>query len=167
VPIATGANRQLCASSSSQRPLCRKAIRKLGLFLFTALLAFAADNPWAKVKDLKTGTELRIYKVGGKQPILAKMDELTDESLVVVVKNEQTAIPKEEIDRIDYRPPQTGRRTTKESKTTTTDLPEPVGPRPNRGASVPGTSSSSSVNVGSKPDFETIYRRTSPPPAQK
>lgn len=136
------------------------------LFLFTALLAFAADNPWAKVKDLKTGTELRIYKVGGKQPILAKMDELTDESLVVVIKNEQTAIPREAIDRIDYRPPQTGSRITKESKTTT-ELPEPVGPRPTPGASVPGNSSSSNVSVGSKPDFETIYRRTSAPPAQK
>jgi len=142
---------------------------RLLLFLFTALLAFAADNPWAKVKDLKTGTELRIFKIKAKQPILAKMDELTDESLVVIVKNEQTAIPKEEIDRIDYRPPQTGSRVTKESKTTTTtDLPEPVGPRPTPGASVPGMSSSSGVSVGSKPDFETIYRRTSaPPPAPK
>jgi hypothetical protein len=142
---------------------------RLLLFLFTALLAFAADNPWAKVKDLKTGTELRIFKIKAKQPMLAKMDELTDESLVVIVKNEQTAIPKEEIDRIDYRPPQTGSRLTKESKTTTTtDLPEPVGPRPTPGASVPGMSSSSGVSVGSKPDFETIYRRSSaPPPAPK
>ena len=143
---------------------------RLLLFLFTALLAFAADNPWAKVKDLKTGTELRIFKTKAKQPILAKMDELTDESLVVIVKNEQTAIPKEEIDRIDYRPPQTGSRVTRESKTTTTttDLPEPVGPRPTPGASVPGMSSSSGVSIGSKPDFETIYRRAPTlPPAPK
>ena len=139
---------------------------RLLLIFLTALLAFAADNPWAKVKDLKTGTELRIYKVGGKQPVLAKMDELTDESLVVIVKNEQTAIPKEQIDRIDYRPPQTGSRVTKETKTNT-ELPDPVGPRPNQGASVPGNNSSSSVSMGSKPDFETIYRRTAAPPAQK
>ena len=138
---------------------------RLLLFFFAAMLAFAAD-PWAKVKDLKSGTELRIYKVGGKQPILAKMDELTDESLVVVVKNEQTAIAKEAIDRIDYRPPQTGGRVTRESRSTT-DLPEPVGPRPTPGASVPGNNSTSSVSMGSKPEFETIYRRTSAPPAQK
>jgi hypothetical protein len=132
------------------------------------MLAFGADNPWAKVKDLKTGTELRIYKVGGKQPIFARMDELTDESLVVVVKNEQTAIPKEQIDRIDYRPPAQGSRMTKETKTTN-NVPntEPVGPRPTPGTSVPGMSSSSGLSVGSKPDFETIYRRTAPPPAPK
>lgn len=137
------------------------------LFFCTALLAFAADNPWAKVKDLKTGTELRIYKVNGKQPILAKMDELTDESLVVIVKNEQTAIPKEQIDRIDYRPPSKNSRITTDSRTTTGANSEPVGPRPTPGASVPGMSTSSGVSVGSKPDFETIYRRTQTLPAPK
>jgi hypothetical protein len=138
---------------------------RLLLFFCTALLAFAADNPWAKVKDLKTGTDIRIYKVGAKQPILAKMDELTDESLVVILKNEQTAISKDEIDRIDYRPPQTS-RSSRESKTTT-ELPQPVGPRPTPGTSVPGSSSSTTVSSAAKPDFETIYRRTTEPPPQK
>lgn len=141
---------------------------KLLLFLFSAVLAVAADNPWAKVKDLRTGTEIRVYKINGKQPVLAKMDELTDESLVVIVKNEQTAIPRDQIDRIDARPTSKSSRVTTESKTVT-DGPntEPVGPRPTPGgANVPGTSSSSGLSVGSKPDFETIYRRTQtlPPP---
>ena len=131
---------------------------RLLLFLFPALLVFAAADPWAKVKDLTTGTELRIYKVGGKQPIMAKMDQLTDESLVVIVKNEETAIPKEQIDRIDYRP-EKGRRMTSETKATQDDpnarTISPTRPQP---ANVPGQSTSSSVNFG-KPDFETIYRK--------
>src|SRR5579864_286909 len=88
-------------------------------FLLSASLVFAADDPWAKVKDLKTGTELRITKIGAKQPIMAKMDELTDENLLVIVKNEQTAIPRDRIERIDARPAGKSSRVTTESKTTT------------------------------------------------
>jgi hypothetical protein len=136
---------------------------KLVLFLLlSATLVFAADDPWAKVKDLKTGTELRIIKVGAKQPIMAKMDELTDENLLVIIKNEQTAIPRDQIERIDSRPAGKGTRVTTESKTTSEGGPngQPVGPRPTPGAMVPGTSSSNSVSMGNKSDFETIYRRT-------
>ena len=45
---------------------------KLILLVLSATLAFAADDPWAKVKDLKTGTELRIYKKGSSQPLVVK-----------------------------------------------------------------------------------------------
>jgi hypothetical protein len=38
------------------------------LLLLSATLAFAADDPWAKVKDLKTGTELRIIKLALSSP---------------------------------------------------------------------------------------------------
>ena len=77
---------------------------KLALFLCTAFLAFGVDDPWAKLKELKTGTELRVFKKGAAQPLLVKMDELTDDNLVVINKNEQTAIPRDVIDRVDYRP---------------------------------------------------------------
>jgi hypothetical protein len=144
-------------------------MRKVVLLLFAATLVFAADDPWAKVKDLKTGTELRIIKTGAKQPVIAKMDDLTDESLLVIVKNEQTAIPRDQIERIDARPAGKSSRVTSESKTAAEGGPngQPVGPRPTPGAMVPQTSSSNSVSVGNKPDFETIYRRTSSPPSQK
>ena len=141
---------------------------KVLLLLSMASLVCAADDPWAKVKELKTGTEVRIYKTNGKQPIVAKMDELGDDSLIVVVKNEQTAIPKDQIERVDARPAVKGSRVTKESRITTdTPQPQPVGPQPTPGRpDVPGTSSSSGLSVGSKPDFETVYRRsaTLPPP---
>lgn len=142
-------------------------MRSVLFLLLSAMLVAAADDPWAKVKDLKTGTELRIVKTGAKQPIIAKMDELTDENLLVILKNEQTAIPRDQIERIDYRPAGKGRSVTRETKTSTEGGPngQPVGPRPTPGAMVPGTSSSNSVSVGNKPDFETIYRRTSAPTA--
>jgi hypothetical protein len=138
---------------------------KFLLFLCTALLAFGADDPWAKVKELKTGTELRVFKKGAAQPLLVKMDELTDDNLVVINKAAQTAIPRDQIDRVDARP--TGKsRVTKETITkegTALDDAKAVIPSPRQGAPGPTTSTSSTVGIGSKPDFETIYRR---PPAR-
>ena len=129
------------------------------LVLFLLPAVFGADDEWNKVRELKSGTELRIIKRRASQPVLAVMDEASDESLIVVVKNEQTAIPKGEIERIDYRPKQTGSRVTKETKTTT-ETPEARQGTPKPTGSASGSSSySSSVNVGGKPDFETIYRR--------
>ena len=125
--------------------------------LLTTIVALGAEDPWAKVREIKSGTELRIYKKNARQPVLAKMADATDESLIVVVKNEQTAISKDQIDRIDYRPPQRGSRVTRETKSTT----ETTGAA--QGSSGTSNSTSSSVNIGSKPEFETIYRRTPAP----
>jgi hypothetical protein len=128
-----------------------------------AVVAARADDAWNKVKEVKTGTELRVYKTGAKQPVAAKFSDATDDHLVIILKNEEKAIPKEEIERIEYRPAGNGNRVRTETRNTT-DTPEsqPVGPRPNPGANVPGTSSSSTMSMGSKPDFETLYRK---PPA--
>ena len=126
---------------------------------------FAAD-PWAKVGEIKNGAELRIYKKGAKQPLLAKMDEVVDDKVIVVIKDEQVAIEKGQIDRLDARPVQTGSRITKETKTSTTDATRSASPRDAvLGPTTPGTSSSSSLSIGSKPDFEIIYR--SPPVASR
>src|ERR1035437_6351767 len=143
-------------------------MRKLAFFLCTALMAFGADDPWAKVKELKTGTELRVFKKGAAQPMLVEMDELTDDNLVVIDKNAQTAIARDQIDRVDSRP--SGKsRVTKETTTKVNDGdgdPTAVIPGPRQqGNPGPTTSTSSNVSIGSKPDFETIYRRpTSGPP---
>ena len=143
-------------------------LRCLSALFFAALTAAAADDGWAKVIELKSGTELRIFKKGAAQPVLARMDEANDERVVVVVKNEQTAIPKDQIERLDRRPEQKGSRVRTESKVTTeqpgarADLPMP------KSGSAQGTSTSSGVTIGGKPDFETIYRRRPalPPPAK-
>lgn len=136
------------------------------VFFIAVLAAFAADteDPWTKVRDLKTGTDLRVIKAGAPAPVMAKFAELTEESLVVILKNEQVAIPRDKISRIDSRPQKGHLRT--ETKTTT--------PSDGSGASkrVPGTAPTSSYSTGvaisDKTDFETIYRRTPPAtPAKK
>jgi hypothetical protein len=135
-------------------------MRKLALFLCTAFLAFGVDDPWAKLKELKTGTELRVFKKGAAQPLLVKMDELTADNLVVINKNEESAIPRDQIDRVDYRP--SGKRVIRQSTTKVNDGvgdPKAVIPGPNPGPAGPSTSTSSGLSIGSKPDFETIYKR--------
>jgi hypothetical protein len=135
-----------------------------------AVAAFGADDPWAKVKEIKSGSELRIYKKGSTQPLLVKMDEANDERIVVVTKNEQSAIAKEDIDRLDAR--LSGKpRVTKETKTSVTDaasdprsaIPSPAS-RGNVGGAGTSTSYSTGYSMGSKPDFELVYRRPTAPP---
>jgi len=130
--------------------------------LFGAALAFAADDPWTKVKDLKSGTEIRVYKRGAAAPLAGKVDEVFDDRIAVVLKNEQVSIDKDLIDRLDARPAQAPRKISSDSKTKTEypDGKPPAGM--NHGAPVPGTSQSTSLSFGSKPDFENIYRRQPP-----
>lgn len=126
-----------------------------------AALVQAADDPWAKVKAIKSGTEIRVYKKGSAQPLVVKMDEATDERLIFVNKNEQTSLAKEDIDRLDARPNNkrvVTRETTEKQGDSTTDPRSAIpGPTPNR----PGPTGSSGTNysIGGKPDFETVYRR--------
>ena|SRR6266540_133061 len=133
-------------------------MRCILILLLTTITAFGAEDAWAKVRELKSGTELRVYKTGAKQPLLVKMDEANADGLMVATKNEQITIQKADIDRIDFRPPQTTSRVTKQTKTTAT---EPDIKPPNAGGtgSVPGQSTSTGLSIGSKPGFETIYRR--------
>src|ERR1700733_6560084 len=91
-------------------------MRGLLLLILAGVVAFGAEDEWAKVKALKTGAEIRVFKKGSMQPVMAQMDELTDDNLIVIVKKTQTAIPKDQIDRIDARPTG-GSRVTKETTT--------------------------------------------------
>ena len=51
---------------------------KTVIILCASALVFGADDPWAKVKELKIGSELQVYTRGSLQPLTVKMDELTD-----------------------------------------------------------------------------------------
>ena len=139
-------------------------MRGILLLVLAAVVALGAGDEWAKVKALRTGTDIRVYKKGAAQPVLAQMDELTDENLVILVKKTQTAIPKDQIDRVDARP-MGGSRVVKETTTKET-YPDAksAGPAPQKGPDVPGTSTSTNVTLGSKPDFEMVYRRVSGAP---
>jgi hypothetical protein len=127
-------------------------VLKMFVLMLAAAAAFAADNPWQKVKDLKSGTDLRVFRRGSTQPLLVQMGELTDDNLVVVDKKAERAIPREEIDRIESRPPKA--TWLKEERTGNT-----VGPDGSN-----SSSSSTGYSKGSRGDFETIYRRPAPPP---
>jgi len=133
------------------------------LLLIPVLAAFAADtdDPWKKVRDLKTGTEVRIIKVGAASLINAKFAELTDDNLVVIVKNEQVAIPKDKIARIDSTP-QKGYLTTETKTTTASDGPTRTKPNPPSGVPSSSTSYSTGVAITEKAAFETIYRKGPP-----
>ncbi|MCU1262086.1 MAG: hypothetical protein JWO80_4971 [Bryobacterales bacterium] len=130
------------------------------LLLSIAAWAAAADDPWAKVRDIKSGSEIRVYKKGSKQPIIGKFDQATEDSVVVMLKKEDTSIVREDVDRIDSRPDQKGSRVTTNSTTKTDDgspkLP-PLGPH--RNDERPETSTSSGLSVNSRPGFETVYTR--------
>jgi hypothetical protein len=121
--------------------------------MLAGLVAFGSDDDWTKVRALKTGVELRVFKKGATQPVLAQMDELTDENLVVIVKKTQMAIPKDQIDRIDARAAGGGAK----KETTTKQSVDADGKET--------TSTSTGYGFGGKPDFETVYRR--PPSAPK
>ena len=126
--------------------------------LLFSIGAFAEDteDPWTKVRELKTGTDLRIIQVGAPAPVTAKFAELTEESLIVILKNEEVAIPRVKISRIDSHP-QKGYVRTESKQTTPSD-------GSGAGKKVPGAAPTSSYSTGvaisDKIDYETIYRRT-------
>lgn len=134
-------------------------MRKIATFLLATAVLLGAETSWTRVKELKSRVELRIYKKGAREPINATFDDANDERVIVVVKNEQVAIPKEDIDRLDARPAATPRKINVQKTEKITD-PDPV-PSPRTVPAAPGESTSSNVSFGgSKPDFETIYRRS-------
>lgn len=128
-------------------------------FLLAVAALFAADDPWAKVESLKSGTEIRVTKKGSTQPLIGKFDEANADRLLLVLKNEQIAIPKDQVDRLEYRP--TGSRVSVTGKTVHEDPSAAKEPRAGMGHEPEGgaTNTSTSVNFGSKPDFELLYRR--------
>ena len=133
----------------------------IGLLLFGALIAaFAADakDPWSKVQTLKTGTELRIIKSGAAAPIMAQFAELTDDHLVVVVNNEQIAIPRERVSRIDSR--QEKGYVTPESKArSASGGSREANPNVPNASPSASTAYSTGVAIRDKIPYETIYRR--------
>ena len=147
------------------------------LLFVLPLLALGADDPWTKVREVKSGTELLIYKQGLKKAIAARMDEATETRLMIVIGESQVAIPKAEIDRIEQRPLPKGSRVTRETKTTKGVFDSAAdghadghGQPMKQGQTKPPASASSStssgVSIGGKAPFEPLYRRplTSPKP---
>src|SRR5690349_11596104 len=134
--------------------------RSILLLLSTVALVAAAENSWDKVKELKSGSEVRIYEVGKPTPVEAKLDEVRDDDIVVILKNEQKAIRKDIIVRLDARP--NGKRPMSTETKRTIDrgvTPGPPQGKPTEKPNIPGESTSTGVTFGSKPAYETIYRQ--------
>ena len=131
---------------------------RLLLVFLAALTAFAADNSWTKLSDLKSGTELRVYRTGNKPPMLAAFADVNEDNLIVIVKNTETAIPKDEIDHIDARGK--AEKPTMSTETHASDDPPQVGaPNIHQQEGLTSSSSSSVSFGGGKGDFRTVYRR--------
>ncbi len=133
------------------------------MFLMCWLMLFADEGAWDKVRAVEAGTDLRIFKRDVKAPVIARMDEATDDHLIVLLQDSQVAIRRAEIDRIDRRP--RGARVTRVSKHA-----HRVGGNPGEQGQpvVQGTSASSAVanaartdtlTFRSKAPFEFLYRR--------
>ena len=130
---------------------------KACLLLLAAVAAFADEDPWAKVSQLKAGSELRIYKTHEKRPLTAVLDEVRPDSVVVVVKNSQVSIPKSRIERIDSRE-HSARRVDMETRKNV-GTPEEVATGRSKDSNLPPGSTSSGIRIHSKPEFETVYKR--------
>ncbi|HWB99911.1 MAG TPA: hypothetical protein VG672_24555 [Bryobacteraceae bacterium] len=142
--------------------------RVLGLFLLVLPVVFGAEDAWTKVRELKRGAEVRVFKKGRMEPLLGKFDELTSDHLVLVLKNGQMSIAQSDITRVDARPGKPVSRFSKENKSSVSN-PEgrDLQPAPNRGVAAPSVSSGTNVIIRSRPDFETIYSRIADPPTVK
>lgn len=133
-------------------------MKTLLLMLLSSLLIFAGDDPWAKVNDLNSGSDVRIYQYGSKQVLTGKFASLSEESVVVVIKNEERAIPRAEIFRIDARPSGLKARVRKETHTQQdVTAKDATRPRPQGSNPGPSTTTSSGVMFEGKADFQTIY----------
>jgi hypothetical protein len=122
--------------------------------LLVLLLLFA--DPWAAVRELKPGGDVRIYQTGEKKPVAAKFDSASEDALVILLKNGQVSIPKSRIERIEYRAPQPG-RVSMETRRVVGTKEEAVQGR-TKNSEAPPDSTSGGLKIVSRP-FETVYRR--------
>lgn len=130
----------------------------LATILVSAMLSTAADDPWAKVKDLKSGTAIRVVRTGEKSAVEAEFLDLTDERLILAIKKTQTSILREEIDRIEARASQKSYQ--RDSKVTNTDPNQQLArPTPGRPVTPPLQSSGSGVTF-TRPGYELVYHKT-------
>jgi len=132
---------------------------RIALLLLAALTLFGADSPWLKVQKLPNRSELRIYRKGEKSPMNAILADTSADAIVVVAKDKQLTVHKDEIDRLDARPPA---KPSKSHVTTTEKQSDPdYTPQPGPGhVALPATSSSSSLSFGgNKGEFKTVYTR--------
>lgn len=127
------------------------------------LARFETEDAWQSVIALAAGTEIRVLRKDAlNKPVLGVFDEADGERLVLVVKNEQVAVPRAQIQQVDARP-KAGSRVTRTSQSTQNmpmDRPTAANPAERVRPVPPNSSSSTSsgISIGSKPGFEVVYK---------
>jgi hypothetical protein len=135
-----------------------QAMRLAVLLMLCALTALPAEDTWAKVRELKSGTELRIYKTNSKDALEAKFERAGDDSLIVTTKSQELSVPKEDIERVDVRRANGGRLKTHADRKVAQKGAEVTQ------NTIPGgtTTVTTGMSFPSKPGFETVYKRPAP-----
>ncbi|MCU0227445.1 MAG: hypothetical protein MUF01_07375 [Bryobacterales bacterium] len=133
----------------------------LGLALLLAMQTSGQEN-WQAVRELPSGTEIRLLQEGQVKPLLAVLEEATDEVLRVAVKKQQLSIDRAEVRRIEAR------RKGAKPTTRTETIPSTDGKGPVPGSEIPGPippgrgpsgSIATTVAFGGKGKFETVYTK--------
>jgi hypothetical protein len=140
------------------------------LLTLSSIAVLAVDESWVKVRQLGPGTELRVTKIGTRFGIVAKLSEVTEDSVIVITKTEQISVPKEDIATIEYVPATAPplQRISRSSSTTTIDnLPidrdaARQKPGPTRTPGPMGNSSTTYNRSSTKPVYEVIWKRPRP-----
>jgi hypothetical protein len=133
-------------------------MRNLRWILLALAAAGAEDDPWARVRELARGVELRVWRTGEKQPLAARFDALSEESLVVIRRDGQAAIPRDGIERVECRAADTGSRVAAEAHRVVGTSEEARLGR-SKATALPPNSTSGGIRIHPRRGFETVYRR--------
>ncbi|MBY0503426.1 MAG: hypothetical protein K2X03_05945 [Bryobacteraceae bacterium] len=131
----------------------------------------ADESAWDKVRAVEPGAELRIYRRAVKEPVVAKLDEATEDHLIIVLRDEQIAIRRAEIDRIDRRPRLASGRVAivprKMTRVNPSEQGQPVVQGTSASTALANAARTDTLSIRSKPPFEFLYRRPTSLPKQE
>ncbi len=129
------------------------------LFLFAAALAATGgEDPWMKVRKLESGSEVRVYKTGARKPVEGRFQQASAESVVVLLKNAQVSIPREQVERLEWRPAQSGSGVAMKAEKHTGSREEAATGR-SKNSTLPPRSTAAGIKIRPWVGYETIYRR--------
>lgn len=134
------------------------------LFLFAAIAAASGDeDPWTKVRKMESGSDVRVYRSGKKKPVEGKFEQASAESVVVLLKNAQVSIPREQVERVDWRPARNGGGVAMETGRHV-GTREAAATGRSKDSNLPPRSTVTGIKIRPWVSYETIYRRAEAPP---
>ena len=129
------------------------------LFLIAAVAAASGDeDPWMRVRKLESGSDVRVYKSGKKKPVEGKFERASEESVVLLLKDAQVSIPKEQVERVDWRPVREGSGVAMETTRNVGTKEESITGR-SKGSTLPARSTATGIKIRPWVGYEPVYRR--------